>query len=93
MVVRPEDCLRRVRGGDDEVGDGAELEEHEAAATVMFGGEVTEGDVWEIADEVQVADDRQPSRRRWQERLRPLSIIVACVGAVVEASADERQQH
>jgi len=35
------------------------LEEHEAAATVMLGGEVTEGDVREVADEVQVADDWQ----------------------------------
>ena len=63
MVVRAQDDLRRARGGDNEVRDGAELEEHEAATTVMFGGEVTEGDVWEVADEVQVADDRQPPWR------------------------------
>ena len=59
VVVRAQDRLRYARGGDDEVGDGTELEEHEAAATVMLGGEVTEGDVREVADEVQVADDWQ----------------------------------
>jgi len=59
VVVRAQDRLRYARGGDDEVGDGTELEEHEAAATIMLGGEVTEGDVREVADEVQVADDWQ----------------------------------
>ena len=52
VVVRAQDRLRYAWGGDDEVGDGTELEEHEAAATVMLGGEVTEGDVREVADEV-----------------------------------------
>jgi len=37
--------------------------EHEAAATVVLGGEVTEADVWEIAFALQVSDDRQPPWR------------------------------
>jgi hypothetical protein len=97
MVVcsEPEDHLCCARGGDDEVGDGAELEEHEAATTVMLDSEVMEGDVREVADEVQVADDRQPPRRRRQDRLRLLPLVVsgASVEAVVETSAENRQQH
>jgi len=41
VVVRAHDRLRRTRGRHDEVGDGAEAEEHEAAGGVL-GGEVTE---------------------------------------------------
>ena len=42
------------------------MEEHEAVAA-MLGGEVTEGDVREAADEVQqVADDGEPAGRRRQ---------------------------
>lgn len=33
----------------------------------MLGGEVTEGDVREVADEVKVADDGQRRGRRRQE--------------------------
>ena len=38
-------------------------EEHQAVAAVP-GGEVAEGDVREGADEVEVADDGEPRRRR-----------------------------
>ena len=51
MIVRAQDRLQRARGRHDEVGDGAEAEEHEAAVGVL-GGEVAEGDVREGADEV-----------------------------------------
>jgi len=70
-----------VRGVDDEVGNGAELEEHEAATTVMFGGEVTEGDVWEVADEVKVADDGHP----WRRRRKLLLVVVAAAAAMTMA--------
>ena len=63
VVKRVQDRRRRARRGGDEVGDSAELKEHEAAATVVFGGEVTEADVWEIAFALQVSDDRQPPWR------------------------------
>ena len=59
MIVRAQDRLRRARGRHDEVGDGAEAEEHEAAGGVL-AGEVTEGDVREGADKVEVADDGEP---------------------------------
>ena len=62
-VKRVQDRRRCARGGGDEVGDAAELKEHEAAATVVLGGNVTEADVWEIADALRVADDRQPPWR------------------------------
>ena len=65
MVLRAQHGLRGARRGDDERGDGAEVEEHEAVAA-MLGGEVTEGDVREAADEVQVADDGEPAGRRRQ---------------------------
>ena len=58
MVVRAQHGLRGARRRDDERRDGAEAEEHEAVAA-MLGGEVSEGDVREGADEVQVADDGQ----------------------------------
>ena len=63
VVKRVQDRRRCARGGGDEVGDAAELKEHEAAATVVLGGNVTEADVWEIADALRVADDRQPPWR------------------------------
>ena len=56
---------RRERRGHDERRDGAEAEEHEAVAAVP-DGEVAEGDVWEGADEVEVADDGEPAGRRRQ---------------------------
>jgi len=63
VVKRVQDRRCRARGGGDEVGDAAELKGHEGAATVVLGGEVTEADVSEIADALQVADDRQPPWR------------------------------
>ena len=63
VVKRVQDRRCRAGGGGDEVGDAAELKEHEAAATVVLGGNVTEADVWEIADALRVADDRQPPWR------------------------------
>jgi len=54
VVKRVQDRRYRAQRG------GAELKEHEAAATVVLGGEVTEADVWEIADALKVSDDRQP---------------------------------
>ena len=65
VVLRAEDGLRRARRGDDDRRYGAEVEEHEAVAA-MPGGEVTERDVREGADEVQVADDGEPPGRRRQ---------------------------
>jgi len=61
------------------------VEEHEAvAAGGMLGGEVTEGDVREVADEVKVADDgQQPWRRRRKLQLRLL--VVAAVAAMTAA--------
>jgi len=75
VVVGAHDRLRRARGRHDEVGDGTEAEEHEAAAGVL-GGEVTEGDVREGADQVQVADDGKRRRGR-RELLRGAAILVA----------------
>ena len=63
VVKRVQDHRCRARGGDDEVGDAAELKGHEAAATVVLGGKVMAADVSEIADALQVADDRQPPWR------------------------------
>ena len=58
VVVRPQDQLRRPRGRHDQGRDGAEAEEHEAAAaTAVLRGEGAEGDMWAVAEEVQVADD------------------------------------
>ena len=78
VVVRAHDRLRRARGRHDQVGDGAEAEEHEAAGGVL-GGEVTEGDVREGADEVQVADDGE--RRRARRELLRVAILVAATAA------------
>ena len=80
VVVRPQDRLRRACGGHDEVRDRAEAEEHEAAATavVVLGGEVTEGDVRTVADQEQVADDRQS--RRGQRELPSLLVVAAGEG-------------
>ena len=63
VVKRVQDRRRCARRGADEVGDAAELKEHEAAATVVLGGKVMAADVSEIADALQVADDRQPPWR------------------------------
>jgi len=51
LVVCPQDGLCGARGGNDERGDGAEAEEHEAVAAVL-DGEVAEGDVREGPYEV-----------------------------------------
>jgi len=56
------------------------VEEHEAVAA-MLGGEVTEGDVREVADEVKVADDGQPRRRR-----RKLLLVVVAAAAAMTAA-------
>ena len=65
VVLCAEHGLRGARRGDDERWYGAEVEEHEAIAA-MPGGEVTEGDMRQGADEVQVADDGEPAARRRQ---------------------------
>jgi hypothetical protein len=57
------------------------MEEHEAVAA-MLGGEVTEGDVREVAaDEVKVADDGKPRRRR--RKLLLLLLVVAAAAAAM----------
>jgi hypothetical protein len=65
VVMCAQDSLSSARRGDDEGWHGAETDEHEPVPAVL-GGEVTEGDVREGADEVQVADDGELARRRWQ---------------------------
>lgn len=45
VVVRAQDGLGGARGGDDEVGHLAEVDEHEAVAAGVLPGEVREGDV------------------------------------------------
>jgi hypothetical protein len=55
MVMRAQDSLCGVWGGDDEVLDLAEVEEHEVGAVPM--SELTKRDVREVTDEVQVPYD------------------------------------
>jgi len=52
----------------------------------VLRGEAAEGDVWEVADEVQVADDGQAWRRRGKATLRPLLL------AAMTASGDGMPQ-
>ena len=66
----------RARGRHDEVWDGAKAEEHE---TAVLCGQAAEGDVWEVADEVQVAYDGQDRRRR--DMVRSLLLFVAATMA------------
>lgn len=51
LIVRAQDGLCGARGGNDERGDGAKVEEHEAIAAVL-DGEAAEGDVGEGPYEV-----------------------------------------
>jgi hypothetical protein len=78
MVMSAHDRLCGPRGRHDEGGNGTEAEEHQAVAA-MLGGEVTEGDVREVADEVKVADDGQPWRRR--------QVLSLCRSVVIAAAA------
>jgi len=52
----------------------------------MLGGEVTEGDVREVADEVKVADDGQPQRRR-QVLSLGRSVVIAAPAAAATVAA------
>ena len=98
MIVRPHDGLGSARGRHDEVGDGAEAEEHEAAMAVL-GGEVAERDVRAIADEVQVADDGQPWRRQGRDDgvllllLRLARCLLLIIVAATTTSQQQQQQH
>ena len=76
----------RARGRHDEVWDGAEAEEHEAA---VLCGQAAERDVREVADEVQVAYDGQARRRRRRDML-PSSLLFFV--AATTASGGEVQQ-
>lgn len=58
--MRAQDSLCGARGGDNEVRDLAEVEEHEVGAVPM--SELTKRDVQEATDEVQVPYDGQPRR-------------------------------
>ena len=78
MVMCLHDQLSRARGRHDEVWDGAEAEEHEAA---VLCGQAAERDVREVADEVQVAYDGQARRRRRRDMLRSLLLFVAATMA------------
>jgi uncharacterized iron-regulated membrane protein len=51
----------------------------------MLGGEVTEGYMREVTDEMQVANDRQP-RRRWRE-LHLVGEFVAVAAAAAATTA------
>jgi hypothetical protein len=68
VVVGAQDGLGGGRRGHEQGGHGAEAEEHEAVAAVL-GVEVPDGLVRLGADEVEVADDGQPARRRRWELL------------------------
>ncbi|EMS56959.1 hypothetical protein TRIUR3_03941 [Triticum urartu] len=65
VVSRPQPRLCGARRGHHERRDGAEAEEHETVAA-MLCSEVSEGDVREGANEVQVADDGEPLAGRRQ---------------------------
>jgi hypothetical protein len=47
----------------------------------MLCGEVTQGDVWEVTDEVKMADDGHPRRRR-----RKLLLVVVAAAAAMTAA-------
>jgi hypothetical protein len=92
VVVHPQDQLRRARGRHDQARDGAEAEEHEAAAAVLRV-EAAEGDVWAVADVVQVADDGQARRRRGKATLRLLLLAaMAASGDGVPQQQEERDE-
>ena len=92
VVLRTQDQLRRPRGRHDQAPDSAESEEHEAAAAVLRG-EAAEGDVWEVADEVQVADDGQAWRRRGKATLRLLLLVaMTASGDGVPQQQEERDE-
>lgn len=78
VVVRAEDGLGGAPVGDDEVAHLAQAEEQESVGAAVVGGEAGQGDVGGGADQVQVADEGEPWRRR-RETAAPVMVDVRCL--------------
>ena len=63
VVLQLQHLARRVRGRDDQGGQGAKVKQHDGP---VRRGERVRGMVWEHAGRVEMAADRETPRRWWE---------------------------